>query len=556
MEWLLKPLAWLFAWRPAWRNAFGTFILRVGNQFYIVLAILFICAGAWNEFGQSFTAGLSASSFDWLMRNRPFAYPRDPELVVLDIDEGSLAKLAAEQGRWPWPREVLAQVGGKLEAAGARAIVFDILFADPDIDNPKSEAAFDQFVQSSRKSFFPVLRLDPRNDAVSDLRISSLNFVEREPSARGDRQPSGENIALIVPYFKSIYDTTRLGTYNIQPDRDNVVRSFSNYELLAGYRMPSLPYRLAREMGWPTSNRSRGLINWPRAPASYATVSFAEAYSAARNDDDHFFLRFRGKVVLIGSTAATLNDVKATPVDNLLPSIYVLATAIDNVKHNAFLSTLPPWWIWPMELILIAGSALLFIRHDQAVTLSEYFVLVPVVLFALALLSVSTSYLLLDLGVPAAFALSYFAFASLFSRISRTYARGEESFAFTGKEIFGRHVEVAVLSRTTSRDSVRRLLARFPAIKLWETPPKGLGISWQSEGWVLWRWTTDENLNVADSISDACQNNNGVNLQWIRVGGPSPSAASNRGLARAVADAVTLANAESYMSLSGKEGNS
>ena len=49
-------------------------------------------------------------------------------------------------------------------------------------------------------------------------------------------------------YFKSIYDSTRSGTNNIYPDEDNVVRWYPNFETLAGYRIPSLPYRMAQAL--------------------------------------------------------------------------------------------------------------------------------------------------------------------------------------------------------------------------------------------------------------------------------------------------------------------
>lgn len=53
----------------------------------------------------------------------------DPRVVILDIDEKSLA----EQGRWPWGRDKLALLMDKLfNQYGMRLVGFDVVFAEPD----------------------------------------------------------------------------------------------------------------------------------------------------------------------------------------------------------------------------------------------------------------------------------------------------------------------------------------------------------------------------------------------------------------------------------------
>src|SRR4051812_32607212 len=51
---------------------------------------------------------------------------------IVDIDEASLERL----GQWPWPRTVLAALVERLREAGAAAIAFDIVFAEPDRTSP------------------------------------------------------------------------------------------------------------------------------------------------------------------------------------------------------------------------------------------------------------------------------------------------------------------------------------------------------------------------------------------------------------------------------------
>gem|GEM_PF-4048039 len=59
------------------------------------------------------------------------------EVVVITIDEASFAAFAT---RWPWPRELHGRLVEKLHAAGARQIVFDLLFAEP--SDPQSDGYF------------------------------------------------------------------------------------------------------------------------------------------------------------------------------------------------------------------------------------------------------------------------------------------------------------------------------------------------------------------------------------------------------------------------------
>ena len=138
-DWLLKPLGWLFASHPVWRDAFGRLLLRIGRPYYWALAAVFALFGAWSLWGHPFDNQLAHDSFDLLMRQRPIAYRADPDIVELDIDEASLAAMNSQYGRWPWPREVLGQVAAKLEAGGVRGVIFDILFSDEDVANPASE---------------------------------------------------------------------------------------------------------------------------------------------------------------------------------------------------------------------------------------------------------------------------------------------------------------------------------------------------------------------------------------------------------------------------------
>lgn len=73
--------------------------------------------------------------FDWLeyrLLDLRFRYanstPESPELVCIDIDDGSIDRI----GRWPWPRDLQAQILAVLTEAGARAVLVDIEYREPE----------------------------------------------------------------------------------------------------------------------------------------------------------------------------------------------------------------------------------------------------------------------------------------------------------------------------------------------------------------------------------------------------------------------------------------
>ena len=56
------------------------------------------------------SGGLAQTTYDNMVRGRVITAPADPRIVIIDIDESALARMATEFGRWPWPRDTLASV--------------------------------------------------------------------------------------------------------------------------------------------------------------------------------------------------------------------------------------------------------------------------------------------------------------------------------------------------------------------------------------------------------------------------------------------------------------
>ncbi len=100
--------------------------------------------------------------FDQFQRLSPREYETDPVKVV-EIDDAALEKY----GQWPWPRHRFATMVDKLNEAGAAAVVFDVIFAEPDRTSPNNVSA--SWLNS------PVLA-----PIVSELGASDLGAVDHD----------------------------------------------------------------------------------------------------------------------------------------------------------------------------------------------------------------------------------------------------------------------------------------------------------------------------------------------------------------------------------------
>ena len=306
------------------------------KKFYLYLAALFTLFAVLDTLQLHIVSGMRQEAFDAMVRYRIIVPKPDSDIVIVDINEASLAAMAKDYGRWPWPwpRQVLGEFLEQVEKQQPKAIVFDILFSDADIYNPDSDAYFDSAIAATNNTYFPLLRLDSSSDPLSQVKPAMIPGVV---PLFNDAQPEA-TVAVILPQFPAALKGGRLGLYNIYPDADGIVRQYSVYRDDYGWKLPSLPARVARDLGWPEPATQRVLLNWRGPPFSYQYVSYHEVFrdmgskEKKRPQDE-----FKNKIVIIGSTAPSLFDIKPTPMSQMHPGVEILATAIDNLKHDDYL---------------------------------------------------------------------------------------------------------------------------------------------------------------------------------------------------------------------------
>ena len=419
------------AWHVELANKAGALPARRVTWSLVLLFSIWVLL---DVFVLKLTGGLTKSSYDAMVRARVVVAAPDPRLVIIDIDEDSLARMSQEFGRWPWPRDTLATVLEHVERQQPAAIVWDVLFSDADRLSPGGDAAFNEAVKRSPHSHFSVVRLPKDNDAASQITQAALPglWVASAPDAALAAQPKAATVALIPPALPAVAGS-RLGFNNGYVDGDGVLRRYRYLELLAdGSAIQSLPLSVLGTINSVAahaySTGARGqlglndeLISWRGKPDAYPHISFADLFAQAEGGQPMVKLAsLTGKVVIIGSTAPSLHDIHPTPLSPLHAGVDVLATVLDNALNQRHPAELPRWLQAALAIGLCVGLAL-WVQFKSLASLAPALLALPAALLGISFLSLNGSPVFLDLHLSAGLALVFLAVLRYWNTLRRNF---------------------------------------------------------------------------------------------------------------------------------------
>ena len=383
---------------------------RFGRRFYWYLAVAITLFAVVDLTQTRLVSGMEESTFDYLMRHRVQYTDPDPDILIVDIDDASLKEMSAKYGRWPWPRDVISEMVNKLEQYSPKAIVFDILFSDPDRLNKEADGKFIDELKRHGNIFLPMVLLDDLNG--SRLPPERIPGIRRVPGVV--QEP--ETISVLLPFFAVHVDGGHVGTNNIVPDRDGVIRHFSLAQQRHGWEIASIPLQVARELGFPLPTGNTLLINWRGPPYSFRTTSFSYLYSLpTAGTNVHLNEDIKGKIVIIGSTAASLFDVKSSPMARVHPGVEMLATVIDNLKGGSYLRQEPAWVYAVTVVVFVWLLAFAFYFQRRTAVIDGVFVVLQFGFIALSYLLLNLSNDYLDMTAPITFCLVYYSVARIYA---------------------------------------------------------------------------------------------------------------------------------------------
>lgn len=242
-----------------------------------------------------------------------------PGVVVVAIDDKTFSELRRQ---WPFPRRLHAAVIDRLAGDGARAIGYDVQFTEP-TDKRDDLALYESIAQSKT----PVV------------------LATTEVNASGQTNVLGGEEALKQAHAVA-------AAANLPAESGGVIRRYPFSLLgLKGFAVAT------SESAGATIPRSRfssdrALIDFRGAPGTIRIVSYADVLEGRIKPQV-----FRGKIVVVGATSATLQDVHQTSTTSASPMAgpEIQANAIWTAQHGNPLRPAPGW----LALIAIILGALI-----------------------------------------------------------------------------------------------------------------------------------------------------------------------------------------------------
>ena len=288
-------------------------------------ALLTVGAVRW-----SVVARLDAALYDGVAKLHGHA-PRD-DIVIVAIDDQSLDAV----GRWPWPRNRLAELIARVGRARPRGIGIDILLIEPDLAHPEGDRALAAAIAQAGHVILPAL-------------------PERTEQAR-------------VYHYPFLGLGAAVAHINAAPDADSVVRGVYLAEGPHGHVLDHLAVQLARQAAWPPvsmpapSDAETDAEGWTRrAPIR---LNFAGPAGTFRHvpaldvlNDRVGAEAFAGKLVLIGATASGVSDIFATPTSRTMSGVEVLANATQTMLDGSAILPVAPELFWTMTLLPLLMTA-------------------------------------------------------------------------------------------------------------------------------------------------------------------------------------------------------
>ncbi|WP_071871991.1 adenylate/guanylate cyclase domain-containing protein [Atopomonas hussainii] len=302
----------------------------------------------------------SQTYLDWLTRERAATRTADPRLVLIDIDDLSLTALSAEAGPWPWPRAIHAELLDFLTTQTPSAVIFDVLFSEADTQLPAADAYFNEALARAPHSYLAMLVQQAQTPSQAPLLSSYPASLWRAPAQRGHN----DSRALLLTPNAIEANLWRSGHINLSTDADGVARRHQLFWQHDGWRLPSLPARVAHDLQIPLPTSQEWLIDWPSAQRTpHSRVSYANVLAVARGQLPLSAIpNLQQRLIVIGTSASGLHDIRRTPIDPLYPAPFILTSVLDNLLNGHALQRLPALSSLIASLLILFLSCLLFAK--------------------------------------------------------------------------------------------------------------------------------------------------------------------------------------------------
>jgi len=362
-------------------NKFG-----IGRVVGLILLALFVTLRVWDPGPLEV---LRLKTFDFYQVIKPRAQKQVP-VAIIDIDEESLNAI----GQWPWPRTTLAQLVNQVSTLGGAVIGFDVIFAESDRLSPGALAAHYPSLDPVTQRRIAKL---PSNDLIFSHAIKrfrtvvglsgyhrALEHASRTPipapplgTLGGDPKP------MLLGYPGAVRNIQEIesvaaghGVITIKPESDGIVRRVPAILNVQGTILPNLTIEMLRvatgggplvvkrdELGLtsivvggveiPTDEHGQFWIHF----APHDRARYLSAKDVLNGSVDPALIA--NHLLVVGTSAVGLHDIKATPIDPVMPGVEIHAQVLETILSQSYLSR--PAYAVGAEIVLAIAVGLLII---------------------------------------------------------------------------------------------------------------------------------------------------------------------------------------------------
>ena len=360
------------------------------------------------------------------------------DIVLVAVDEASLDVY----GRWPWSRDRHGYVVHYLKQAGARAVVFDILFLEPDRAAAEFDEAFADEMRAAGNVYLSFLMQDGQERSAAPI---SPDILKKATIAL-DAQTTPQADAILRTYAGVKFppplfaEAARgLGYINLNPDVDGTTRRLTLLATARNRTFLQLTTAVARDylradratlrpgelqlgpVTIPLTAEREMVVDWHgtlehRVYPVYPIGAVLRAYTDMQEGKPPLLdpALFRDKIVFVATTAAGTYDLHVTPLSPFAPGVLIHMSALDNILRHHHLRPASSWIFAASTLVLTMATAWAFMLIQSQWIKAAVIGGLAIAYYGLAVHAFTSHGLWLDLAIPeGALAVSFAAAATV-----------------------------------------------------------------------------------------------------------------------------------------------
>ncbi len=288
-----------------------------------------------------FLEAFEAKAYDLRFSNLRGPIPANPNIAIIAIDDKSIAEL----GRFPWSRVQYVRLLNRLSAAGAKVVVFDAFFPEP--ETPAIDGAFAEAIREARNVVLGV-SLDLDEELHATGRTRSIPLIQHAAIGIGHIN--------LLPEDDGVNRRVLL----LNNDRDRPTPSLGLMSAMAALGQKDFtttPFAVrVGERTIPVDGNYAMWINYTGGPGSYPRYSFADVAAGHVAPE-----LLKNKVLFVGATALGIYDMRVTPFFRNVPGVEIHAAVADNILSGRFVRRTGIESLFDITAIIVLGSLTFFL---------------------------------------------------------------------------------------------------------------------------------------------------------------------------------------------------